>query len=70
MAVFTFNPHMTRTWLTVAALADAYFLFGALVEERRLLKRFGAEYAEYRERVPLLVPGPGALLRALRKGGQ
>jgi len=63
--IFTFQPVITRNWLVVSALADAYFIFGALAEERRMLMRFGEEYRLYRERVPLLIPGPKAAARAL-----
>lgn len=64
--IFTFQPVVTRNWLVVSALADAYFIFGALAEERRMLRRFGDEYRLYRKRVPLLLPGPMALARALK----
>ena len=30
---------------------------GVLAEEKRLLKRFGEEYADYQKRVPMLFPG-------------
>jgi protein-S-isoprenylcysteine O-methyltransferase Ste14 len=54
--VFTFNPYITRNWLTVSAMAVIYFLIGAFLEERRLLARFGDEYRRYAERVPRFIP--------------
>lgn len=64
--IFTFEPVTTRNWLTVSVLADLYFVFGALAEERRMLRRFGDEYRQYRKQVPLLFPGPKALAKALK----
>lgn len=54
--IFTFEPNITRNWLTVSLLADAYFIYGAFVEERRLIKRFGDEYRRYMKEVPRFLP--------------
>ncbi|GAB4387539.1 MAG: isoprenylcysteine carboxylmethyltransferase family protein [Thermodesulfovibrionales bacterium] len=54
--IFTFEPNITRNWLTVSVLADLYFIYGALAEERRLLARFGDEYKRYMEEVPRFLP--------------
>ncbi|MDA8171243.1 MAG: isoprenylcysteine carboxylmethyltransferase family protein [Nitrospiraceae bacterium] len=54
--IFTFVPIVTRNWLTVSALADLYFIYGALIEERRLLKRFGQDYRDYMKKVPRFIP--------------
>ncbi len=56
IVIFTFNPYLTRTSLTISALADLYFLFGAIIEERRFQGTFGDQYREYREQVPRLLP--------------
>ncbi len=54
--IFSFVPVITRNWLTVSALADLYFIYGALIEERRLIKRFGQDYRDYMKRVPRFIP--------------
>jgi methanethiol S-methyltransferase len=58
--IFTFTPRITVNGLVVTALADLYFLFGAFMEERRLALLFGEQYREYRRRVPMIIPRPGA----------
>lgn len=63
IVIFTLQPVVTRNWLAVAVLADAYFIYGALAEQKRLLRLYGDEYREYMNRVPLLLP----LFRAKRK---
>ena len=58
IVIFTLQPVVARNWLAVAVLADLYFIYGALVEQKRLLELFGDEYRDYMSRVPLLVPTP------------
>lgn len=55
--IFTFSPNITRNWLTVTVLADAYFIYGAVTEEKRLKEKFGPEYLHYMQRVPMFIPG-------------
>ncbi len=55
--IFTFEPNLTRNWLTVAILADAYFIYGAVAEGKRLKEKFGAEYVRYTQSVPMFIPG-------------
>jgi protein-S-isoprenylcysteine O-methyltransferase Ste14 len=66
--IFTFWPYVTRTSLFVSILADAYFVFGAFVEERRMLGRFGDEYLRYKKDAPLLIPSWRSLRRLLKTG--
>jgi protein-S-isoprenylcysteine O-methyltransferase Ste14 len=65
-------------WALVANHGGAYLVtltallavFGIVaMEERELVQRFGEAYREYRERVPAILPRPGALLESLRSGG-
>ena len=57
--VFMFsNPVMTERWMILACIATSYFIIGALIEEKRLLKEFGEEYSCYREKVPFILPQP------------
>lgn len=65
--VFVFEPNITRSWLTVSVLSVIYFVWGALIEERRMLNRFGNDYRAYMKEVPLLIPRPKALLGWLRE---
>ncbi|MBB4286696.1 methyltransferase family protein [Roseospira goensis] len=44
--------------LATALWASAYLVIGAAVEERRLLRRYGAAYAAYRRRIPGFIPAP------------
>ncbi len=53
---FLLNPVMTTRWLTLSGLSTIYFVTGALLEERRLLRQFGMAYACYQKDVPFLIP--------------
>jgi methanethiol S-methyltransferase len=64
MLFFFLNPVMTEKWLTLSIMATLYFLIGAVVEERRLIRHFGSEYAQYQQTVPMFVP----TLRYFKKG--
>jgi len=54
--IFTFSPHITVNGLTITVMADLYFIFGMLIEERRFLNIFGVQYREYMKKVPRMVP--------------
>ena len=49
---------MTVTHLFFAVMTTAYILIAIQLEERDLMK-VHPEYAQYREQVPMLVPGLG-----------
>ena len=56
MLFLLFNPVITNRWLIFAAFSAVYFVFGALLEERRLLREFGDEYKNYQQRTPFMIP--------------
>lgn len=47
---------MTESWLAFNLTSSLYFIFGSLLEERRLIAAYGQTYLEYRQRVPWLIP--------------
>lgn len=50
-------PVMTANLLTLCAAATVYIIVGAYFEERKLLREYGADYAEYQASTPMLIPG-------------
>lgn len=56
MAIW-FMPQMTVNRLVLALVFSLYLYIGTFFEERRLVREFGAEYREYQQRVPRLIPG-------------
>jgi methanethiol S-methyltransferase len=51
------TPTVSQNSLTVYLGATIYTLIGAFFEERKLLRDFGGEYAAYKQKTPMLVPG-------------
>lgn len=51
------SPQVTINSLTLYITATIYILIGAYFEERKLSREFGAAYAEYRSKTPMLIPG-------------
>lgn len=51
-----FNPVVTTRWLTLTLISILYLLFGALIEERRMLQQWGERYRQYQHEVPFLLP--------------
>lgn len=51
-----FRPVMDVFYLTFFSCLIVYFIVGSIYEEKKLVEKFGAEYVEYQNRVPALVP--------------
>lgn len=58
LLIFWAAPTMTIGHLVFAAGSTAYILVAIRFEERDLLAIHGQEYADYQQRVPMLVPMP------------
>jgi protein-S-isoprenylcysteine O-methyltransferase Ste14 len=50
------SPQVTVNSFTLYVAATVYILIGAYFEERKLLREFGAVYAEYKSKTPMLIP--------------
>jgi methanethiol S-methyltransferase len=50
------SPQVTVNSFTLYIGATLYILTGAFFEERKLTREFGAAYAEYKSRTPMLIP--------------
>ena len=51
------TPTVSQNSLTMYIGATIYTLIGAFFEERKLLRDFGEEYAAYKKKTPMLIPG-------------
>ncbi len=56
MMILWFSPIMTRNTLIFNLLATSYFIFGSIIEERRLTADFGQAYIDYQAAVPRFLP--------------
>ncbi len=54
---FWATPTMTVTHLVFALATTAYILIAIQLEERDLVAIHGKDYTDYRQRVPMLIPG-------------
>ena len=57
LLVFWSAPRMTVAHLIFALATTGYILIAIQLEERDLIKSFGREYQQYREEVPMILPG-------------
>lgn len=51
------SPVMSLNSLVVAIAATVYIAVGAMFEERKLEREFGAAYVQYKAATPMLIPG-------------
>ena len=51
-----FSSDMSVNRLALWAIFSVYIVIGAFFEEKKLLKDFGTEYAEYKAKTPMLIP--------------
>ncbi len=59
MIAFWAAPTMSVTRLVFAVATTAYILIAIQFEEHDLAAEHGASYADYKRRVPMLIPGVG-----------
>ena len=50
------NPIITTRWIVLTLFSIPYFIFGALLEERRMVRLHGETYRQYQKEVPFLIP--------------
>lgn len=56
--VLVWTRNMNAPGLVSATAITLYLVIGSRLEERKLIRRFGAAYEEYRAKVPALIPLP------------
>ena len=57
LLILWLSPSMTVNSFVVYTALTTYVLIGILFEERKLLREFGNDYANYRLTTPMLLPG-------------
>lgn len=56
LLILWLSPNVTVNSFIVYVSLTVYILIGAYFEERKLLREFGQEYADYRSATPMIVP--------------
>lgn len=56
LAFIWLTPEMTVNRLALWIIMSLYLVIGAHFEERKLLRDFGQQYADYKTRTPMLIP--------------
>lgn len=57
LLILWFSPTVTLNSFIVYLALTVYVLVGIIFEERKLLREFGQEYADYKSVTPMLIPG-------------
>lgn len=57
LLILWLSPSLTVNSIIVYAALTIYVLIGIIFEERKLLREFGKEYADYKSITPMLLPG-------------
>jgi protein-S-isoprenylcysteine O-methyltransferase Ste14 len=57
LGILWLSPSMTVNSFIVCASLTVYILIGIIFEERKLLREFGQQYADYKSITPMLIPG-------------
>ncbi|MBK9927944.1 MAG: isoprenylcysteine carboxylmethyltransferase family protein [Anaerolineales bacterium] len=57
LLILWLSPSVTVNSFVVYVALTVYIFVGAFFEERKLLREFGQEYADYRSVTPMIVPG-------------
>lgn len=57
LLILWLSPSMSLNSFVVYASLTIYVLIGIFFEERKLLREFGQEYADYKSSTPMLIPG-------------
>jgi protein-S-isoprenylcysteine O-methyltransferase Ste14 len=57
LLILWLSPSMTMNSFVVYSALTTYVLIGIVFEERKLLREFGNDYANYKLATPLLLPG-------------
>ena len=59
MMFLWFEPNMSAAWLGFCIGSTLYFVLGSLLEERKMRRAFGEEYAAYQRQVAWMIPYVG-----------
>ena len=68
LLILWLSPSLTVNSFVVYAALTVYILIGIIFEERKLLREFGQEYANYKSVTPMLIPGMSKIPRQRGNG--